>query len=211
MDAPLICRRSSTSRLSRYTVVTCCAKSSNGTIDWVWFVLQALLDRCAELSISGVDVNCNLDDRVDSGSGWFQMNFVKGTLMHVFAACGHRDLAEMWIQAGGSSVAMDLVGATPAMIAARNGYFSFPGARSAAAAEGLTTEPFGFTLRRKLQVSSDVTLAALRPMDNGGWSDVEADLTKLGMAAEAFFNLERCVSSSRCLYFCRTSTVNLAG
>eukprot|EP01043_Picozoa_sp_COSAG02_P065725 COSAG02_NODE_10004_length_2053_cov_1.771238_1_plen_104_part_10 len=104
------------------------------------------------------------------------MNFVKGTLLHVFAASGHRDLAEMWIQAGGSSTVTDLVGATPATVAARNAHFNFPGARAAAAAEGLITEPFGFARRRKLSAPSDVAAAALRPMGNGGWSDLEADL-----------------------------------
>ena len=152
------------------------------------------MHRCDELSISDVHASCDLDDRVDSGSGWFQMNFVKGTLLHVFAASGHRDLAEIWIQAGASSTVTDLVGATPAAIAARNGYFSFPGAGAAAAAEGLTTEPFGFTLRRRLSVPSDVTTEALQSMGNGGWSGVEADLTKLGSAAEALVNLQRCVS-----------------
>lgn len=149
--------------------------------------VQALLRRCNELSISDVDAGCNLNDRVDSGSGWFQMNFVKGTLMHAFAASGHRDLAELWVQAGGSSAVTDLVGATPATIAARNGYFNFPGAVEAAKAEGLTTEPYGFVQRRELRVPSHITTV---PMGNGGWSNVEADLTHI--AVEMLIDLERC-------------------
>ena len=150
---------------------------------------QALLKRCEELSSSGDGGRCNLDDTVDSGSGWFQMNFVKGTLMHVFAAAGHRELAELWMRAGGSSAPTDRVGTTPAMIAARNGYFSFPGAAAAAKTEGLTTEPFGFTMRRELKVPSGLA------MEDGGWSGVEADLTKLGIDEETRVDLERCVSS----------------
>lgn len=72
------------------------------------------------------------------------MNFVRGTLLHVFASAGWKDLAELWIEAGGSATAVDGTGVTPSVVAARRGHFDFPGAKDAAAKVGLTTEPYGY-------------------------------------------------------------------
>jgi hypothetical protein len=153
--------------------------------------IQTTLDRCAELENSNTKSTarekyrkCNLNDKVGSGGGWFQLNFQRGTLMHIFASAGYNRLADLWVSAGGSATETDLVGTMPAVVAARNGHFNFPGASEAAQAAGVSSTPFGFTQRRELSPSAAAAaVAEQQQRGSGGWSDLEADLSELELPA----------------------------
>lgn len=141
---------------------------SNAVSEWFRGFIGAVQASCAD------NERCDLDRRLPMSGNWFQLSVYNGTLVHALAALGLSGMATELVRAGASEFAQDAMGATPAHIAARSGFFSFPGALQLSTELGISSRP-QFSYIHRLQLSP-AHADNVNTVDNGGWGKSLADV-----------------------------------
>ena len=157
--------------------------------EWYAPYVATLLESCHGAATKG---SCTqlLDGPIPGLAVLFQFGSLGGGLLHLLAAYGETELSAAWVSAGADPELQDLAGATPAVVAAKRGYFRFPGAASAAGLLGIGGleggRPMEFVQRKALPSRAEGRGGG---GGGGGWDATPALLEGPGLGA---LDLGRC-------------------